>query len=115
MRGCRSRYDETTNESLADYCSELLEVADSEMNHSGGDRLPLPVGTPDSLTVGLPEKPAKSGDGWRIFLASLWKLARQKYYWSPTRFTRIVWTMVRNIPTQIRVLRVLSRPAYKQL
>jgi uncharacterized protein VirK/YbjX len=85
------------------------------MNHSDGDRLPLPVGTPDSLTVGLSELPSKSGDGWRIFLASLWKLARQKYYWSPTRFTRIVWTMIRNIPTQIRVLRVLSRPAYKQL
>lgn len=85
------------------------------MNHSDGDRLPLPVGTADSLTVGLPEMPAESGDGWRIFLASLWKLARQKYYWSPTRFARIVWTMVRNIPTQIKVIRVLSRPAYKQL
>jgi uncharacterized protein VirK/YbjX len=85
------------------------------MNHSDGDRLPLPVGTADSVTVGFPELSAKGGGSWLIFLSSLWKLARQKYYWSPTRLMRIVWTMARNISTQIRVLGVLSRPAYRQV
>jgi uncharacterized protein VirK/YbjX len=96
-------------------CSELPGVADSEMNHSDADRLPLPVDTPDSPTREFPELPEESGGNWSTFLASVWKLARQKYYWSPTRVFRIVWTMARNIPTQIRVLRVLSRPAYRQL
>jgi uncharacterized protein VirK/YbjX len=82
---------------------------------SDGGRLPLPVGAPDSRTAGFPELSAGDGGAWRIFLAAVWKLAREKYYWSPVRFPRIVWTMVGNVSTQIRILRVLSRPAYRQL
>jgi uncharacterized protein VirK/YbjX len=48
------------------------------------------------------------------FWPSIWKLARQPYYWSPERLPRIVWTLARKIPTQLRVLRVLSRPSYRQ-
>jgi hypothetical protein len=50
-----------------------------------------------------------------MFLASVWRLARQPYYWSPERFFRTVWTVAGNIPTQLKVLRVLSRPAYMRL
>jgi uncharacterized protein VirK/YbjX len=84
------------------------------MSYSSSNRLPLPVGTRDSASAPVSGSAAKRGT-WRIFLGSVWKLAREKYYWSPVRFPRIVWTMVRNISTQIRVIRVLSRPAYRQL
>jgi len=103
------------NETLALNCSDLAGVMDSKMNHSDVERLPLSAGTPDSPIAGFPKLHAKSGSARRIFLASVWKLARQKYYWSPKRFIRIIWTLARNIPTQIRVLRSLSRPAYRQL
>jgi uncharacterized protein VirK/YbjX len=85
------------------------------MNHADADRLRLPVNAADPTTAGSRELPAKTSNTWPIFLASVWKLARQKYYWSPSRFFRIVWNMARSIPTQIRVNRVLARPVYRQL
>lgn len=85
------------------------------MDGSGGGRLPAQVGTLDSPMAGSPELPATSGGARLALLTSVWKLARQKYYWSPARFPRILWTMACNIQTQARVLRVLSRPAYRRL
>jgi uncharacterized protein VirK/YbjX len=85
------------------------------MNLSDVERSPSPAGAPDSPMAGLPPSPAKTGTAKRAFLAAVWKLAQEKYYWSPSRFTRIIWTLARNIPTQFRVLRVLSRPAYRRL
>jgi uncharacterized protein VirK/YbjX len=70
---------------------------------------------PHSLPARLTESLALTEDTGSIFWVSIWKLARQRYYWSSDRFSRIVWTLARNIPTQLKVLRVLSRPAYKQL
>jgi uncharacterized protein VirK/YbjX len=59
--------------------------------------------------------PNFSQDTNGMFWASLWKLARQRYYWSSNRVFRIAWTFTKHIPTQIRVMRVLSEPAYKKL
>ena len=50
-----------------------------------------------------------------VFQTSVWKLARQPYYWSASRFFRLMWALAKNIPTQVRVLRVLSRPEYARL
>jgi len=115
MRKWQSQYDEGVDESLADHSSELPEVVNSEMNDSERDRFPLPIAAPGPAMTGFAEPPDKSGGALRIFFSSVWKLARKKYYWSSTRFTRIVWRMARNFPTQIRVLRVLSRPAFRRL
>jgi uncharacterized protein VirK/YbjX len=49
------------------------------------------------------------------FLRSLSILAGQSYYWSPGRLFRSVWSMSRNIPSQLAVLRLLSRPEYMRL
>jgi len=50
-----------------------------------------------------------------IFRTSVWKLAREPYYWTSGRFFRLVWALAKNIPTQGTVLRVLSRPEYSRL
>jgi uncharacterized protein VirK/YbjX len=64
--------------------------------------------------VRLSEVPVENtGNAWKLW-ASIWKLARQPYYWSPERLSRAVWTLAWKIPTQLKVLQILSRPAYKQ-
>lgn len=63
--------------------------------------------------VQVPGLLGTSAENRSKFWAPIWKLARQPYYWSPERFPRIVWTLARKIPTQLQVLRVLSRPAYR--
>jgi uncharacterized protein VirK/YbjX len=49
------------------------------------------------------------------FLRSLLTLAGQSYYWSPGRLFRLAWTISRNIPSQVKVLHILSRPEYLRL
>jgi uncharacterized protein VirK/YbjX len=97
---------------LANKTGELSVVAGSEMDLSKRD---LPQSLAESSTARLPELPEKQGSAWRILLASVRKLAKERYYWAPVRLPRIVWRMARQIPEQSRVLRVLSRPAYRQL
>lgn len=94
---------------------EFSEVADREVNHPDGDHSPPPVCTPASPTARFPDLLARDSGTWRIFLASVRKLAGQKYYWSPVRFLHLVSRLARNLPAQIEILRILSCPAYKQL
>ena len=94
--------------------SMLQDIVDRDVNQPDEERRPLPGGVPD-LAARFPEAPANAGSTWIAFLASVRKLASEKYYWSSVRFPRIVWRMIRKAPTQVKVLRVLSRPAYKQL
>jgi uncharacterized protein VirK/YbjX len=95
--------------------NELTEIAETDV--SGSDRVgrPLAGAAPASLTARRTDFPAENGGTWSVFLTSLRKLAVQKYYWSPVRLPRVVWTMAGKVPTQFRVLRVLSQPAYRQL
>jgi hypothetical protein len=72
-------------------------------------------GTSLSPAARLKESPALSQEVKGGFWGSVWKLAKQPYYWHFGRLSRTVWTLARNIPTQLRVNRVLSRPAYRRL
>jgi uncharacterized protein VirK/YbjX len=51
----------------------------------------------------------------QIFFQSLFKLAGQSFFWSPRRLLRLIWTISRNIPLQLRVLRLLTRHEYRRL
>jgi uncharacterized protein VirK/YbjX len=63
----------------------------------------------------LREAPDPNPELANVFRTSVWRLARQQYYWSSSRFFRLARTLLKHIPTQIEVLRVLSRPEYLRL
>ena len=93
--------------------TELTEVTGHMRDDYEGIRSPIAVPISNSPAAEISR--GSSGSAWGVFLSSLKKLVTEKYYWSPVRFPRIVRTAARNISTQIRVLRLLSRPAYKKL
>jgi uncharacterized protein VirK/YbjX len=46
--------------------------------------------------------------------ASVLVFARDMYYWSPARVLRTVWGILRTLPRQIEILRVMRLPAYAE-
>jgi uncharacterized protein VirK/YbjX len=88
---------------------------DAIVRKAGGERV-SPRGSASEPAVAARSEATELEPGFkRIFGSSIWSLARQPYYWSPARFSRLVLTLARNIPTQLRVLRILSRPEYLRL
>jgi uncharacterized protein VirK/YbjX len=50
-----------------------------------------------------------------MYLVPFLYMARQKYYWSPQRLGRIMWSIASNLHRHIEILCIFSRPAFKSL
>ncbi len=85
-------------------------VAADDRNYS-----PSPVGASDLSIPCLNELTDLNPESGDVLRTSVWNLIRQPYYWSPSRFFRLVWTLARNITTQVKILHVVSRPVYSRL
>ena len=84
-------------------------------NESDRGRFQMQGRTSPSPAARLKESPVLNQEAKGGVWASVWKLAKQPYYWRFGRLCRTVWTLACNIPTQLSVNRVLSRPAYRRL
>lgn len=94
--------------------TQILEN-DDVLLESGSGCSQTRISASDLTVPRLVEPSDLAPDSRGMFRTSILKLARQPYYWSASRFFRLAWTLAKNIPTQVRVLRVLSRPEYSRL
>jgi uncharacterized protein VirK/YbjX len=50
-----------------------------------------------------------------MYLNPFLQMARRRFYWSPSRLGRIVWSLLTNLPRQIELFGILSLPVFKNL
>lgn len=48
-------------------------------------------------------------------LVPLLRLARDTYYWNPTRLARIIWAVASNFRWQLHIFKLLASPSLKAL